>query len=419
MRLAELLLRGRCYSTALFFAAAVGLSSAALIARAEGEAGKADTLRPEVGKPLQAAQELMKAQKYKEALAKIREADAIGGKTAYESFIVERMRGSAAVGAGETDTAVRALEATVNSGRLPAAEQLKLMEALAGTAYRAKDYAKAQNWAQRYLREGGSSGAIRTLLAQTQYLAADYAGAAKGLSAEIAAGEAAGNAPAEDKLQLLANCYLKMNDKAGYAAVLEKLVAYHPKKEYWADLLARVQRKPGFSPRLTLDVYRLMLATGNLKDTSDFMEMAQLALQAGLPAEAKKVVDDGYAKGALGAGEEADRHKRLRDLANKQAADDQKALAETEKQAHAAKDGNALVALGYAYASNRQFDKGSALLEQGIAKGNLKRPEDAKLHLGLAYLQAGHRDKARHLLHSVQGTDGAADIARLWLLQTK
>ena len=42
-----------------------------------------ESLRPEVGKPLQAAQELMKAQKYKEALAKIREADAVSGKTAY------------------------------------------------------------------------------------------------------------------------------------------------------------------------------------------------------------------------------------------------------------------------------------------------------------------------------------------------
>lgn len=376
-----------------------------------------DALRPEVGKPLQAAQELLKAQKYKEALAKVNEADAVSGKSAYESFIVERMRGAAAAGAGDTATAVKAFEATIASGRLPAAEQLKLMEALAGTAYRGKDYAKAQTWAQRYIREGGTSSSMRTLLSQTQYLAGDYAGAAKELSAEIAAAEHAGQVPAEDRLQLLANCYLKLNDKAGYATVLEKLVTHHPKKEYWADLLARVQRKPGFSSRLSLDVYRLMRATGNLQDTSDYLEMAQLALQAGLPAEAKKTVDDGYAKGALGSGAEADRHKRLRDLANKQAADDQKTMAEAEKQANVAKDGNALVALGYAYVTNAQFEKGIALIEQGIAKGNLKRPEEAKLHLGVANLQAGNKDKARQVLRSVQGGEGAADLARLWLIQ--
>ncbi len=389
----------------------------ALTAAAPHFAAAEDALRPEVGKPLQAAQELMKAQKYKEALVKIGEADAISGKTPYESSIIERIRGAAAAGAGDTATAVKAFEATIASGRLPAAEQLKLMEALAGTAYRGKDYAKAQIWAQRYIKEGGTSSAMRTLLSQTQYLSGDFAGSAKELTAEITAAEHAGQAPAEDRLQLLANCYLKLNDKAGYVTVLEKLVTHHPKKEYWADLLARVQRKPGFSSRLSLDVYRLMRATGNLQDTSDFIEMAQLALQAGLPAEAKKTVDDGYAKGALGTGAEADRHKRLRDLANKQAADDQKALAEVEKQANAAKDGNALVALGYAYIPRAQFEKGIALIEQGITKGNLKRPEDAKLHLGVAYLQAGNKAKAQQVLRSVQGGEGAADIARLWLIQ--
>ena len=49
------------------------------------------------------------------------------------------------------------------------------------------------------------------------------------------------------------------------------------------------------------------------------MEMAQLALQAGVPAEAKMVVDKGYAAGVLGKGAEAERQKRLKDLVDKHA----------------------------------------------------------------------------------------------------
>ena len=56
-------------------------------------------------------------------------------------------------------------------------------------------------------------------------------------------------------------------------------------------------------------------------------------------------------------------------------------------------------------------------MEQGIAKGGLKRPEDGKLHLGIAYLQAGNRAKASQVLRSVGGTDGTAELARLWLTQ--
>ena len=57
-----------------------------------------EALRPEVGKPLQAAQDLIKAGKYKEALAKVRDADAVGGKNGGETYLVERMRLAAASG---------------------------------------------------------------------------------------------------------------------------------------------------------------------------------------------------------------------------------------------------------------------------------------------------------------------------------
>jgi hypothetical protein len=58
-------------------------------------------------------------------------------------------------------------------------------------------------------------------------------------------------------------------------------------------------------------------------------------------------------------------------------------------------------------------------MEQGIAKGGLKRLEDAKLHLGIACLLAGQKAKGMQVLKTVQGSDGTADLARLWLLQAQ
>ena len=112
-----------------------------------------------------------------------------------------------------------------------------------------------------------------------------------------------------------------------------------------------------------------------------------------------------------------DRQKRLRDLAVKQEAEAKAALEKDTAEAEAAKDGNALVKVGYAYVTMGQADKGASLIEKGIAKGGLKRPEDAKLHLGMAQLKAGKKSKAVQTLRSVQGTDGAADIAQLWIIQ--
>lgn len=390
---------------------APGAMSLALVQEA-----KAEGVRPEVGKPLQAAQELIKGKKYKEALAKIGEADAVAGKTGYESYAVERLRASAAMQAGDNEQAIKAVGALIASGRVPAAEQMKLVEAVVGMYYRAKDYVKAGIWAQRYFKDGGSNPQIRTLLIQSMYLNNEFAAAAKELEAELQADDKTGQAPSEDRLQLLASCYLRLNDAQGHIHAMERLVTHYPKKDYWVELIRRIEKKPGYAERLALDVYRLKFATGNFAASGDYMEMAQLAIQAGYPAEAKKVVDQGFAKGVLGSGGEAARHKRLAEMAAKHAIEDQKSLAQAEAAASSAKDGNALTNTGLNYVLLGQHEKGLALMEQGRKKGGLKRPEDAALHLGVAYLMAGHKDKARQALKGVQGSDGAADLARLWII---
>jgi len=370
------------------------------------------SVRPEVGRPLQAARDLMKAQRYKDAQAKVAEADAVPGKTAYESYVIQRMRGSIAAAEGDTATAAQAFEAVINSSNSSAQERLQLSEALAGLYYRSRDYSHAISWAQRYLKDGGTDAAMRTVLVQAYYLAGDCAGVAR----EASADDHAGHPPTEDELQMLANCYAKASDKAGYASAMERLVAYYPKKDYWIDVLSRLRLKPGFSERLDIDLFRLKLAVGILTATGDYMEMAQLALQDGATGEAKKIIDQGFASGALGSGSDAERQKRLQNLALRQLADDQKNATQVETDARAAPDGSALVRVGYALVTSGQAAHGLDLMNQGIAKDALKYPEVAKLHLGLAYLQAGQKAKAREVLKTVRGTDGTQDLARLWLV---
>jgi hypothetical protein len=382
-------------------------------------AGAQEALRPDVGKPLQAAQQMIKAGQYREALAKVREADAVGGKNANESYTIERMRIAAASGAGDMDTAAKAYEAIAASGKASAADKARMAESIAGGFYRAKDYKRAMDWGNRYFKEGGTNPAIRTLLIQSQYLAGDFAGAARELTAEIQASEKAGQTPAQDRLNLLFNAGAQMKDANATVFALERLVMYYPKKEYWVDLLSRMQRKPTFSDRLALDAYRLSLATGSMTAAADFMEMSQLALQAGHPSEAKAVVDKGFASGALGSGTEGERHKRLRDLVTKKLDEAKAAQAQAEKDAAAEKSGDALVTLGFEYVHAGNAQKGLQLMQQGIAKGGLKRAEDAKLHLGIAQLLAGDKAKAQNTLRTVQGNDGTADLARLWSLYVR
>ena len=252
-----------------------------------------EAVRGEIGRPLQAARDLIKAKKYSEALAKLREADAVPNRNANENFLLEQMRASAALSAGDNGQAIKAIQSLLNSGRLPESQQAQYAGSLASLYYREKDYKDAAQWASRALKSNPSDGAMRSLQIQSYYLAGDLAGASREALEDVQAAEKAGRTPPEDRLQLLANIASKTGDRAAYVAGIERLVAYYPKKEYWVDLLRRLEAKPGFSNRLTLDLYRLRAATKTLDSPNEVVEMAQLALQQKQAGEAKKAARRG------------------------------------------------------------------------------------------------------------------------------
>ncbi|MFN9805577.1 MAG: hypothetical protein ACK56N_03990, partial [Betaproteobacteria bacterium] len=129
---------------------------------------------------------------------------------------------------------------------------------------------------------------------------------------------------------------------------------------------------------------------------------------------ANATLPEAFSPGVLVQAAEAERHHRQLALATQRATDASKALADSEAAAAADKDGNALVRIGLGYSGLGQHDKGIALIQQGIAKGGLKRPEDAKLHLGIAQFRAGQKQRAAQTFRTVGGTDGTADLGRLW-----
>lgn len=388
-----------------------------LLACLAGTHVQAQALRPEIGKPLQQAAQLLKAGKAREALNEVNKADKVSHKSADEQLIIDRMRGAAAQRAGDNATAIRAFEAVYASGKLSATEQAQVAESLAYAYSQTKDWPKTQAWIAKAQQAGGNTAQLRQLQSYVQSQTGDYNAIARDAAAAVAAAERAGQKPAEADLLRLADAYQRLNNTQGYNATLEKLLFAYPKKDYWTAYLARLPRQSGFADRYGLDVMRLKLATGTMDKADEFMEMAQLSLQAGYPAEGKKVLEKGFAAGVLGNGAEAARQQRLRDLAVKQEAQARADIAGQAAAAASDKSGDMLVHVGYQYVTMGEVDKGIALIQQGIETGGLKRPQEAQLRLGMAQLQSPkYKAKARQTLRSVKGNDGSADIARLWML---
>jgi hypothetical protein len=373
-------------------------------------------VRPEVGRPLQQAADLLKNNRAKEALAKVREAEAVPNRTPAENLTIDRMRGAAAARAGDPQTAIKSFEAVLASGRLSGAEQGQMTEQIAYQYAQLKDWPRTREWAAKARAMPGTNGAeLDKLLAFVNAQSGDFAAVARDAQAAVEAAEKAGRRPDEADLLRLADALRRTGNTAGQTAVLEKLITHYPKREYWQIVLGRVQAKPGFSQRLAVDVLRLKRQTKTLDSADEYVEMTQLLLQDGQAAEARAVVDEGFGAGLLGKGEQAERQQRLRALATQRATSAAADLATAEQGQADDKSGDTLVRIGLGYSGLGQHDKAIALIQQGIKKGGLRQPQQAQLHLGIALARAGQKDRAAQALRAVGGTDGAAELARLWL----
>ncbi|WP_028222319.1 tetratricopeptide repeat protein [Paraburkholderia oxyphila] len=391
------------FKRAVIAAAFGGLSALAALPVASHAA---DTLRPEIAKPLNDAQTLYRAHNYQGALGKIAVAAAVPNKTPYESYMVEEMRGAAAAAAGNDAVAAQAYETLLASGKLTGADEQRASAALAGIYFQEKNYPLAIKTAQRYIKAGGNDPDMRTLLIQSYYLSNDCANVVSLLKPAVDAQARAGHAPDESQLQLLGTCAQRSHDSATYRGALEKLVAFHPKQSYWDDLFSAIRSKPGYSSALDIDTYRLRRASGALTTADDYMQMTQLAIVAGTAAEGKQVIDQGFTSGVLGHDAGADREKRLQALA--------------AKRATSTVDSNGVPIPPFDAAFNQVFagraQQGLATMEALIAKGGLDHPDQAQLHLGEGYYVAGQKAKAIQAFKAVKDDDGSADLARLWVL---
>jgi hypothetical protein len=403
----------RAAAVAVWLAGCATLASAQASAPAAADA-PAKPLRAEVANAVNAAQEAGRAGQKDQAEAKLREAAAVPNLSMFEQAVIERGRASVSLSARDWVQAMRSLEVVVASNQFSGADQLQMLELLAKVTYQEKDYLRAVSWLRRYVQEGGADAALRDLLPQALYLANEFKAAAEELEQRVAADEAANRSTPEPTLRLLVSAYLQAKDDAGYLRTLERMALAYPKPDYWSELLSRVTKQAGFSERLWLDVYRLRLAANVMRSTEEYVEMAQLALQAGYPAEALRVVDRGLSLSLLGNGKDAAAHTALRERASKAAEKDSADLAKAEGAARGAREGDALVNIGFVHVTAGQPAKGVPLMEQGLAKGTLRRADEARLHLGQALWQAGRKDDAAKTLAEVKGNDGSAALARVW-----
>jgi hypothetical protein len=344
-------------------------------------------VRAEVGEPLQAAQAAAAKGDYKGAMELIDKANAVSGKTPEEVSIIGQMRSY--VGAKSGDVSLGGA----------AAGKIKL-----NNDYNAKNYAGVIADADALKKVGALDVATMQVVAQSYYLSGNKAGCIKYV-------KGAGAAADETMLQLEMKCAYDTNDDAGQRDALEELVARTGKAEYWTDLIKLGQQAKNLTDAQSLQLYRLKYLTGTLSGKDDYIQLAQLDMQLGLPAEAAAVLDKGTAAGLLND----DRSKKLQALAKQQSA--QVASGIPAALAAASKDpnGDGLVKVALQQYSSGASKDAVATAKSAMGK-TLKDKDGAIIALGLAQSGAGQSADAVKTLSADKGDGNGPMIVHLYAL---
>jgi hypothetical protein len=363
---------------------ALALGAAALSPVSSGtfvSSAQAATVRPAVGKPLQAAIALANAGKGAAAMAKVHEAESVGKLTGSEQAAISQTKNFIAVktGAGGSSLGCKAKFANdYNAGRY--------RDVVGGDA--------------ACLRKSGAFDfQSQVIVAQAYYLLGDYGTAIKLLH---------GLGNSDQVLSLLMSAAAKAGDTQTEGQVAERLLLQGQSK-YWTYMLAAADATRGLTDHENLHIYRIRYATGNMRNAEDYELLTQLALELHFPTEAVAVAQKGFALKIL----QGDRDTRLLNLAQAQEAKDTANLATLQKQANASKNGDLLLQYGEDLWGRGQYADALNAIQAGIKKGASKAPE-AQLSLGVAQLSGGQKDAAIKTFAGIKGDPPAEAVARLW-----
>jgi tetratricopeptide (TPR) repeat protein len=370
-------------------------------------------------KPLKAAQDAMNAKKYQEALTRLKEVQALPGKTAYDEHVTNELLGYVYARTKNLPESAKALEAGLNSGFLKKDDVPGRVKALATMYYQLKDYDKAIEYGNRAIKGGYANDEMYTFIGQAYYQKRDYKGTLKFVNSWVDGQIKAGKTPKEASMKMIMASCAALEDSECQTRAMERTVAYYPKDEYWQTLLHSMFRSTNSTDPNLLHVYRLASEVDALQRPSDYTEMAQLALEQGSPGEAQRILEKGFTKKVFTEQRDKDRNQRLLDSAKKQVAANQAALAKVEKEAAAAATGDKDVGVGVALLGYQQYPKAIEAFNRAISKKAVKNVAEAQLLLGVAQLKAGKKDDAVKTFKAVKGDATLERLANLWSLHAR
>lgn len=360
---------------------------------------------------LQEAQELIEAKKYRKGLARLQtlreksklsdyEIAQIWNLTAYTYYLQE-----------DYERAIGAYINVIKQPELPDALMQSTLKTLSQLYFTIEDYKKALGVVKQLIAlVPDPSPDIYMLLGQVHFQLNEYKQALVPTKTAIDKYRALGEQPKENWLLLLRVMYYELEDYKNMIAVLTQLIELYPKRQYLLTL-AGVHSELG-DTRKQLAILEALYEQGALSQSQHSINLANLYLLHGVPYKAAKLLQHEIKAGRVDA---AERTLRLESQAWYQARENEKTIPPLARAAAMSAEGELYVRLAQAYINLDRWQEAAGAVNEGLAKGGVKRTDAANIMLGMALFNQRMLTDARRAFKAAAGDKRSAQTARQWI----
>jgi tetratricopeptide (TPR) repeat protein len=368
-----------------------------------------------IGKEMNAAQKAMAASQWSEMIKDLEAAEAHPGLTAYDKTKISDFKGYAYVKLNNLKAAEAAYEAAIAAGAYTPEELARTIRLLFQVAAQNGQNAKAIEYGKTATEGSTATPNDFLLMAQLYYLQKDCKSSSIWADKAVASYRKANEAPKEVLYQFKLQCASDAGDTAAMKAGLYDLVRLTNKTSYWNNLI-RLERQDERDDNNTRMIYRVMYDTNSMNADTDYIEMAQLLGDAGLPGEAQAVLEKVMSSGVL-KDEHKERTTRLLAALKTRADADKKGLPALDAEATKNPAGQLDVKLGEVYFGAGDYQNAATAITRGIGKGQIKQPEEAYVYLGRAEVALKNNAEAKKAFEKLKSVPNISPrVLKLWEL---
>ncbi len=378
------------------------------------ETRRTPALRNNVYEKLAEAQAAAEAKDLRQAEKILDGMVAAGGKKALNSYELANVYNLYAFIYYSQENYTKALQAYENvvaQPDIPLAMEINTRYTIAQLYFVQEQWQQGINALQKWFDMTDTPNAnAYVLLAQGYYQLKDYNKALSNVEKAISMYNEKGKLPKEQWYNLARFLYFEKGDINKTVDVLEILLTHYPKKQYWVQISHMYGEQKKDSEQLS--AMETAYVQGMLDQGTEQVTMAYLYLNGEVPYKAAKVMDKGLKDGSI---ESKSKNWEVAGSAWRQAQEVEKSIPAMEKAAELSDTGELYARLGNIYLDGDENKKAISAINKGLARGGVKRPDNARLVLGMAYFNTKQYDKAREAFTAAARDERSAKYAAQWI----